>query len=127
MKRWRARASNSTEAEAGLSCAVATPSYAGHFSLLAQWLMSIETNVIDAQACSILVVTSSLNETLRLQATLREGYANRLPRVMKQLSHVDFPSALPRLSPSTSKPLAPTKDGALLCIDSPALRLSQPS
>ncbi|KAL1519777.1 hypothetical protein AB1Y20_023285 [Prymnesium parvum] len=101
---------NRTQASIHLSCAVATPSYAVHFPLLAQWFLTIEENVVDADACALLVVTSSEAEATKLRKLLRESYAARLPRVMQQLSIVDFHSALRHLSPATSKPVPPTKD-----------------
>ena len=99
-------------ATAGLPCALATPSYAGHFSVLAQWFLTLEANVVDVEACSLLVVTSSEAEVHKLRKLLRESYGSRLPRVMRQLTIVDFHSALRRLSPATTKALSPTKDGA---------------
>ena len=67
------------------NCTVATVSYAGHFAVLAQWFLSFEVNVADVGACDLLVVTSNVAESLQLQRLLDDGFAERLPRVMRQL------------------------------------------
>ena len=87
--------------------AVVLTSYAAHFDVLAQYLLSFETNVRDVHRCRHLVVVSHTEEAGKLRRVL-EPHTPRLPRVSPLLTIEDLPGVVWRLDPNTTLSLLPT-------------------
>lgn len=92
-------------------CVLAVVSFAGHFRVLAQFFLSYALNVIDPQACSLLVMVSTREEASSLSTMLHSTeYGPRLAVLLQQLTVVDLPSALVQLSPRTATTLPTAKN-----------------
>jgi hypothetical protein len=93
------------------SCVLCTVSYSGHFRVLLQFYLSYAANIIDPGACKLLVLVSTPSEVNSLTKVLQsEEHASQLSSVLAQLTIVDFPAALARLSPGVKTQLPHAKN-----------------
>lgn len=94
-----------------MACALATVSYSGHFRVLLQFYLSYAANVVDPSACKLLALVSTEAEAASLTKLLFAGdHVAQLQPVLDQLTIVDLPTVLPKLSPGTVTPLPSAKN-----------------